>query len=200
MVFKLLKVEVGFVAYRHSIADYICAFGGVVARFHEVVRDVYGFVVGALDDLAVQGERGECDFKANNVAFTERGVGRHEVLWSRHMHFLPRDVAEAVAVGVEADGSIEAGFTAGPADTHVASVIIGVVLVAGGVVGGFYAAEDLTFPVPAAFADPNIGAGHAEAFFCGDAAAGEIEEDVGGGIFEVKAGAVGFGFGLAVIL
>ena len=115
------------------------------------------------------------------------------------MDFLSRDVAEAVAVRVKADRGVEAGFATGPADADVAAAC-GVFGVGGGVVESFDAAEDLAFPVPATFADADVGAGHAEALFCCDASAGEVEKDMGGGIFEVEAGAVGLGFGLAVVL
>ena len=139
----------------------------------------------------MEGEGRECDFEANDVAFAEGGIRRHEVFGTGHVNLLPRDIAEAVAVGVEADGCVEAGFAAGPAYADVTTAVIPV---ASGVVWGFYSAEDLAFPVPASLANANICASHAEPFFCSDTSAGKVEQDVWRGIFEVEAGAVRFCF------
>lgn len=191
VVFELLEIEVGFVADGDAVSDCVCGFGDVVTGFDEVVGHVYGFVVGSLDDFSVEGKGGEYDFEADDVAFAERGVGEHKVFGPGHVHLLSCNVAETIAVGVEADRCVETGFTAGPAYTHVTSVVF---LVTRRVVWGFYSAEDFAFPVPASLANADICTSHTEPLFCGDASAGKVEEDVRGGIFEVEAGTIRFCF------
>ena len=191
MVFELLEVEVCFVADRHAISYHIRAFCGIVAGLDQVVRYIDGFVIAALDDFAVEGERWKRNFETDDVTFAEGGVGRHEVFGARHVDRLASDIAEAIAVGVEANGSVETSFAAGPAYTDMAAAVF---LVAGDVVGGFDSAEDLAFPVPAPLAYANVCAGHAEAFFRSDTSAGKVEEDVWGGIFKIETGAEGFCF------
>ena len=107
------------------------------------------------------------------------------------MDLLSCNVAEAIAVGVEADGCVKTGFTTGPAYTNVTSVVF---LVTRRVVWGFYPAEDFAFPVPTSLANADVCASHAESLFRGDASAGNVEEDVWRGIFEVEAGTIRFCF------
>jgi len=145
----------------------------------------------------VEGEGRECDLEADHVTFAEGGIGRHEVFGTRHMDFLPRHIAETIAVSVKANRSVETCFAARPAYADVTSAVL---LLVGGVVRGLHSTKNLAFPVPASFANADIGAGHTEAFFSGDASAGKVKEDVRRGIFEVEAGSVGFCFRLTVIL
>lgn len=107
------------------------------------------------------------------------------------MDLLARYIAETIAVGVEANRGVEAGFAAGPAYADVTSAIL---LVVGGVVGELHSTKNLAFPVPASFTNADIGAGHTETFFSSNASAGKVEEDVRGGILEVEAGTVGLCF------
>ena len=191
MVFELLKVEVCFVPDRYAVSYHIRAFCCAVAGFNDVVRDIDGFVVAPFDHFSVESERWECDFEADDVAFAKGRVGRHEILGPGHVDLLSSDVAEAIAVCVKADGRVETGLAARPAYADVAATLF---LVAWGLVGRLDSAEDLAFPVPAAFAHTDICADHAKALFRRDTAPRKVEQDVGGGIFEVETGAEGFRF------
>ena len=63
-----------------------------------------------------------------------------------------------------------------------------------------YATENFTFVIPFPFADADVRAGHAEAFFGGEGGAQAVEKDVRGRVFEVEASSVGGSFGLAMVL
>ena len=101
------------------------------------------------------------------------------------MHFFAMDIAEAVGVGVEADGRIEGSFATGEseADVGVSTTTNGCnsrwVLGGGGgrrwggcgKWGGVYSADNFAFVVPVSFPGADVCPGHAEAFGSGEGGA-----------------------------
>ena len=76
----------------------------------------------------------------------------------------------------KANGRIEGCFSSCPAHAYMLATL-GFRFA---IFGGFDALGDLTLPVPAAFANGDIGSRRAEAFVGGDFARILVEEDVGG--------------------
>ncbi len=181
----------GFVPYRHAVSYDIRTLSRTVAWLDQVIRHIDGFVVASLDNLAVEGKGRKRYLKADDVTFAEGGIGGHEVFGTGHVDFLPRDITQPIAIGVEANRGVKTGFATGPAYADVASALF---LVVRGVVRWFDPTEDFAFPVPASFAHADVCAGHTEPLFSADASAGKVEENVWRDIFEVDARTVGFCF------
>ena len=162
-----------------------------------VVRHVDRFVVRPVHDLAVQRKGGQLELEADHVALADGFARWEEVLRAGAVDFLSCKVADAVAVGVEADGRFQGRFASGDTQAHVPARVT---VHGRGVVGVFDAAYNAAFPVPAAFSYPYVGSSHAEALLCCHCAAGLVEADVRGGVFVVEARSEGGGLRLAVVL